>query len=234
MPILPNRERLCRSIKKLAKNKEDTRLLWEEVLRKTRDDLDNVTSTTIETTWSELLQAGTVQRATGGRSQAPRRPRHRPKSKKSAGAGAQSRGKRSYPEDSPKPKALVLRSQPEFKPAGSSDAMFSQWADLYSADLPSPVTPNRMQTRAFARNAVSVEPDLFQTPITQGIGQAGSYVTPNTEGSFYSQPQFVFDQGYMAQQPDFAAPAPQLHPSLFRPLLNQIPSSGRLFSSLST
>ncbi|TPX71868.1 hypothetical protein SpCBS45565_g00937 [Spizellomyces sp. 'palustris'] len=56
----PCRERLCRSLKRLAKNRTDIQKLWETVLTKVNNDHEAVTSTIINTVWRELLELGTV------------------------------------------------------------------------------------------------------------------------------------------------------------------------------
>ncbi|KAJ3036168.1 hypothetical protein HDV00_003024 [Rhizophlyctis rosea] len=59
-PSQPCRERLCRSLKRLAKNRSDIRKLWESVLEKVDNDHEAVTSTIIATIWAELLEQGLV------------------------------------------------------------------------------------------------------------------------------------------------------------------------------
>ncbi|KAJ3048077.1 hypothetical protein HK097_010906 [Rhizophlyctis rosea] len=59
-PSQPCRERLCRSLKRLAKNRSDIRKLWETVLEKVDNDHEAVTSTIIATIWTELLERGQV------------------------------------------------------------------------------------------------------------------------------------------------------------------------------
>ncbi|KAJ3282444.1 hypothetical protein HK104_010889, partial [Borealophlyctis nickersoniae] len=56
----PCRERLCRSLKRLAKNRQDTRKLWECVLAKVNNDHESVTSTIITNVWQQLVEAGEV------------------------------------------------------------------------------------------------------------------------------------------------------------------------------
>ena len=57
---LPYRERICRSLKRLAKNTDDMRKLWETVIRKSNHDIESLTSTTITSIWHTLLQSGEV------------------------------------------------------------------------------------------------------------------------------------------------------------------------------
>ncbi|KAJ3413348.1 hypothetical protein HDV05_008130 [Chytridiales sp. JEL 0842] len=52
---VPCRERLCRSLKRLAKNKRDTRLLWACVLDRVDGKYESVTSTVIASVWQELV-----------------------------------------------------------------------------------------------------------------------------------------------------------------------------------
>ncbi|KAJ3013254.1 hypothetical protein HKX48_005857 [Thoreauomyces humboldtii] len=56
----PCRERLCRSLKRVAKNHADLNKLWESVLLKVNDDHEAVTSTIINAVWAELLESGLV------------------------------------------------------------------------------------------------------------------------------------------------------------------------------
>ncbi|KAJ3024773.1 hypothetical protein HK097_006849, partial [Rhizophlyctis rosea] len=56
----PSRERICRSLKRLAKNRHDMRKLWTTVLTNCDNDSENVSSTQISETWKELLQGGVV------------------------------------------------------------------------------------------------------------------------------------------------------------------------------
>ncbi|KAJ3121842.1 hypothetical protein HK098_003327 [Nowakowskiella sp. JEL0407] len=60
LPLLPTRERICRSLKKLAKNKHDMRALWEAVLSRVSGNPDSVSSNTITTAWDELKKAKIV------------------------------------------------------------------------------------------------------------------------------------------------------------------------------
>ncbi|KAL2919590.1 hypothetical protein HK105_200502 [Polyrhizophydium stewartii] len=57
---LPCRERLCRSLKRLAKSRSEMRLLWERVLQRVRDEQASLTSTIIESIWKELLRDNLV------------------------------------------------------------------------------------------------------------------------------------------------------------------------------
>ncbi|KAI8803608.1 hypothetical protein BJ742DRAFT_491979 [Cladochytrium replicatum] len=54
----PCRERLCRSLKKLAKNKQDICKLWGAVLARVNNDHEAVTSTIINAVWKDLLAKG--------------------------------------------------------------------------------------------------------------------------------------------------------------------------------
>ncbi|KAI9208951.1 uncharacterized protein BJ171DRAFT_487907 [Polychytrium aggregatum] len=59
-PDQPCRERLCRSLKRVAKNRHDIRRLWEAVLASVNNDHEAVTSTVINSVWQELLASGEV------------------------------------------------------------------------------------------------------------------------------------------------------------------------------
>ncbi|KAJ3108300.1 hypothetical protein HDU96_007555 [Phlyctochytrium bullatum] len=54
--IVPCRERLCRSLKRLARNKMDTRRLWAKVLDAVEGKHEEVSSTTITDVWNDLYQ----------------------------------------------------------------------------------------------------------------------------------------------------------------------------------
>ncbi|KAJ3157400.1 hypothetical protein HDU86_003291 [Geranomyces michiganensis] len=56
----PCRERLCRSLKSVAKNRADIHLLWKTVLAKVNNEHESVTSTIINNVWRELLDAKLV------------------------------------------------------------------------------------------------------------------------------------------------------------------------------
>ncbi|KAJ3283225.1 hypothetical protein HK104_010505 [Borealophlyctis nickersoniae] len=56
----PCRERLCRSLKRLAKNRHDIRKLWTAVLASAEGEAENVTSTQIDASWQELMEKGEV------------------------------------------------------------------------------------------------------------------------------------------------------------------------------
>ncbi|KAJ3169517.1 hypothetical protein HDU88_000707 [Geranomyces variabilis] len=56
----PCRERLCRSLKRVAKNRADIHALWAAVLEKVNNEHESVTSTIINNVWRELLDAKLV------------------------------------------------------------------------------------------------------------------------------------------------------------------------------
>ncbi|KAJ3149033.1 hypothetical protein HDU89_004035 [Geranomyces variabilis] len=56
----PCRERLCRSLKRVAKNRADIHTLWAAVLEKVNNEHESVTSTIINNVWRELLDAKLV------------------------------------------------------------------------------------------------------------------------------------------------------------------------------
>ncbi|KAJ3133817.1 hypothetical protein HK101_004413, partial [Irineochytrium annulatum] len=58
--ILPSRERVCRSLKRLAKNQSDMRKLWEAILSFVQNRFDTITSKLIESRWRVLLDAKEV------------------------------------------------------------------------------------------------------------------------------------------------------------------------------
>ena len=59
-PEPPTKERFCRCLKKLAKNKHDIWLLWKSVLEKTNHDHDSITSNVIQEVWNDLFAQGKV------------------------------------------------------------------------------------------------------------------------------------------------------------------------------
>ncbi|KAJ3376080.1 hypothetical protein GGF31_000147 [Allomyces arbusculus] len=60
-PDTPTRERLCRSLKKLTKNRQNRRVLWQAVLDKYGPaERDSVTSTAISNIWRALIKEGKV------------------------------------------------------------------------------------------------------------------------------------------------------------------------------
>ncbi|KAI9137573.1 hypothetical protein BKA69DRAFT_883753 [Paraphysoderma sedebokerense] len=60
-PDQPSRERLCRSLKKLTKSKEDLQKLWALVLERYKpEERDTITSTAIAAIWKELIETGQV------------------------------------------------------------------------------------------------------------------------------------------------------------------------------
>lgn len=59
-PSLPSKERFCRCLKKLAKNKADMLTLWTNTLEKANDDHDAITSNMIHDVWAELLAQNKV------------------------------------------------------------------------------------------------------------------------------------------------------------------------------
>ncbi|KAI8913057.1 hypothetical protein DFJ77DRAFT_466620 [Powellomyces hirtus] len=59
-PKQPCRERLCRSLKRVAKNRADIHTLWSAVLERVNNEHESVTSTIINNVWRELLEAKLV------------------------------------------------------------------------------------------------------------------------------------------------------------------------------
>ncbi len=59
-PLLPQRERICRTIKRLAKSPKDVRTLWGKVLEMVDHHLDSITSSVIESSFHELKKAGLI------------------------------------------------------------------------------------------------------------------------------------------------------------------------------
>lgn len=55
-PEQPCKERLCRSLKRLAHNRENIRILWVSVLKRVTNSNQTVTSTVISSVWEELLK----------------------------------------------------------------------------------------------------------------------------------------------------------------------------------
>ncbi|KAJ3340867.1 hypothetical protein HDU93_006159 [Gonapodya sp. JEL0774] len=74
----PSHERLCRSLKRLAKTPEDLRTLWTAVLAKTGNNPDGVTSTFVNRVWDALVAKGEVQgsRSAGSDSASSPNPPH--------------------------------------------------------------------------------------------------------------------------------------------------------------
>ncbi|KAI8839210.1 hypothetical protein BC829DRAFT_492862 [Chytridium lagenaria] len=68
---LPCRERLCRSLKRLARNRSDIRKLWASVLDHVQGRHEEITSTIVSTVWSTLLSQSLV---TGLQEFDPQRP----------------------------------------------------------------------------------------------------------------------------------------------------------------
>ncbi|KXS14570.1 hypothetical protein M427DRAFT_70569 [Gonapodya prolifera JEL478] len=62
----PSHERLCRSLKRLAKTPQDLRTLWAAVLTKTGNNPDGVTSTFVNRVWDSLVASGEVQGSRSG------------------------------------------------------------------------------------------------------------------------------------------------------------------------
>ncbi|ORY85273.1 hypothetical protein LY90DRAFT_198565 [Neocallimastix californiae] len=54
--ILPNYERLCRTISTITKTPDQVRLLWKNVLRKVENRLNEISSSFIIKVWKELCQ----------------------------------------------------------------------------------------------------------------------------------------------------------------------------------
>lgn len=52
---------MCRSLKKLAKDDGDMKLLWRTVLNNTNGEHETITSTMIENTWNDLLHQSKVR-----------------------------------------------------------------------------------------------------------------------------------------------------------------------------
>ncbi len=109
--------------------------------------------------------------------------------------------------------ALILPSQSEeIKPAGSNDPVFKEWADVYSTDLPSPITPRRIRTRSSVRTESQASSTLMRTPSApfHRPSHQDALTTPNTDYSFFIEPQ------------QFGTPAhfqPQFGMELFQPLI---------------
>ncbi|KAJ1564568.1 hypothetical protein HK096_007357, partial [Nowakowskiella sp. JEL0078] len=58
--ILPGRERLCRTLKQLGRNRNDIRKLWDSVLSKVCQEQNSITSPTICQVWGALIANGEV------------------------------------------------------------------------------------------------------------------------------------------------------------------------------
>ncbi|KAL6631675.1 hypothetical protein U3516DRAFT_656623 [Neocallimastix sp. 'constans'] len=54
--ILPNYERLCKTISNITKTEEQVKLLWKTVLRKVENRLDEISTSLITNVWKELCR----------------------------------------------------------------------------------------------------------------------------------------------------------------------------------